>query len=621
MAEEQLGFDMPEGGSHKPETSGKAGKKAADEAPAGPRKLADDEVFDYITGDKVVKLTEAEKVRQHIARSLVQQYGIDPHDMEADFSIPVINADGRKSRRRASIAIFEHGEDHELQYLRRVVVTKPRPKDSRTVSKIRTYAHAKAQIDEVGQLMLAAPDCKYGMWTDNKDLYFICKDDDSSLFETQYRPLLNWPRGDATSFDAHGDASSLAIMRRADERMLRFAFRRCHNYIHGNEGLPKDAAFWQFLYVLFAKLHDERLVREGANPRFRIDSHDLAAAAEEEAGSAEVAQRIRELFEEVKDFYSDQQLFDDYDRLTLTDGALTFITKQLATYRMHDTSLDALGTAYQELVGDNLRGDRGQYFTPSGAVRLMVEMLNPQEGQTVLDPCCGTGGFLRETLLHVLHTWMPDDEQDLSVQERARQETAKRKRLSEYAQACVFGTDFDPFLTRAAAFGVMMLTDIAGNTFQVDSLGFPRMGTLRGMQRALRHLDRIAPGEVDILLTNPPFGSDIPVTGPVLELFRTDESGFEKERSIAYSWSRDEDSTLVKGKPAVSIAPEKLFVQKAVEWVKPGGRIGIVLPNGILSTDDPSPPPPPPHPRPPPGTEGRFAIGTSSAGSLLPLMA
>ena len=593
MAEEQLGFDMPEEGPHKPETSRKAGKKdavsgeAAVETAAGPRKLADDEVFDYITGDKVVKLTEAEKVRQHIARSLVHQYGIDPHDMEADFSLPVINDGGRKSRRRASIAIFEHGKKHELANLRRVVVTKPRPKDSRTVSKIRTYAHAKAQIDEVGQLMQAAPDCRYGMWTDDKDLYFIRKDDDSSPFETKYRPMLNWPRGDATSFDAQGDASSLAIMRRADERMLRFAFRRCHNYIHGNEGLPKDAAFWQFLYVLFAKLHDERLVREGAGPRFRIDSHDLAAAAEEEAGSAEVAQRIRDLFDEVKGFYTDQQLFDDYDRLTLTDGALTFITKQLATYRMHDTSLDALGTAYQELVGDNLRGDRGQYFTPSGAVRLMVEMLNPQEGQTVLDPCCGTGGFLRETLLHILHKWMPEDEQDLSVQERARQETKKRERLGEYAQACVFGTDFDPFLTRAAAFGVMMLTDIAGNTFQLDSLGFPRMGNLPGVRRAKRHLDRIEPGKVDILLTNPPFGSDIPVTGPVLDLFRTQESGFEKERSVAYSWSRDEDGTLKKGKPALSVAPERLFVQKAVEWVKPGGRIGIVLPNGILSNPGP----------------------------------
>ncbi len=150
MAEEQLGFDIPEG-KRKLAASGKSVEASK---PAEPRKLQDDEVFDYITGDKVVKLTETEKVRQRIARALVHQYGIDPRDMQADFPIPVVNEEtGRKSRRRASIAIFEHEQPHELQYIRRIVVTKPRPKDSRTVSKIRTYAHAKEQIDEVAELM------------------------------------------------------------------------------------------------------------------------------------------------------------------------------------------------------------------------------------------------------------------------------------------------------------------------------------------------------------------------------------------------------------------------------------------------------------------------------------
>ncbi|MFI9201789.1 class I SAM-dependent DNA methyltransferase [Streptomyces sp. NPDC053048] len=597
MAEEQLGFDIPGEGERKPAASEKRGKsakgavngEAVSGENAGPRKLQDDEVFDYITGEKVVKLTEAEKVRQHIARALVRQYGIDPDDMVADFSIPVVNKKtGRKSRRRASIAIFEHSQPKELQYIRRIVVTKPRPNDSRTVSKIRTFAHAKEQVDEVADLMHAAgPDCLFGLWTDDKDLYFIRRD--PSRFEDEYRSMANWPRGDATLFDAQGNASSLATMRRADEAMLRFAFRRCHNYIHGNEGLPKDAAFWQFLYVLFAKLYDERLVREeGREPRFYVDSDDLADAAKNDAGSPAVAARIKELFDEVKGVYAKEKLFNEYDRLTLGDGALTFITSELYTYSIHDTSLDALGTAYQELVGDNLRGDRGQYFTPNGAVRLMVEMLDPQLDQTVFDPCCGTGGFLRETLLHVLHReWMPKDEKKLSVQERARFETKRRDDLGKYAKDRVYGTDFDPFLTRAAAFGVMMLTDIAGNTFQLDSLGFPRMGSLPGVEPALKHLHRIAPGEVDILLTNPPFGTDIPVTGPVLDLFREEESGEEKQQSIAYGWSRQEDGTLKRGKPATSVAPERLFVQKAVEWVKPGGRIGIVLPNGILSNPGP----------------------------------
>ncbi|MFE2864969.1 restriction endonuclease subunit M [Embleya sp. NPDC059259] len=595
MADEQLGLDLPgdaqgQGKSKPPRQRGKASDApagTADDAGESPRRLADDEMFDYITGTKVVKRSEGELVRQRIARSLVHQYGIDPRDMAADFSIPVLNQDtGRKTRRRASIAIFEHDQPHELQYVRRIVVTKPRPKDSRTVSRIRTFAHAKEQVDELSELMQACgPECVYGMWTDDKDLYFIRRHDPSP-FESEFLALPNWPRSDDTDFDARGNARSLALMRSADETMLRFAFRRCHNYIHGNDGLPKDAAFWQFLYVLFAKLYDERLGGQGRERRFRVDADDLVALSRRGESSADVAARVRELFAEVKEYYADQELFDEYDRLTLGDAALTFITSELATYSLHETSLDALGTAYQELVGDNLRGDRGQYFTPLRAVRLMVEMLDPQEDETVLDPCCGTGGFLRETLLHVLHKWMPENEQSLSLQERARLETAKRERLGRYAESRVFGADFDPFLTRAAAFGVMMLTDIAGHTFQMDSLGFPAMGNLPGVRLSKPFREKIEPGKVHVLLTNPPFGTDIPVTGPVLDLFRRDGAGAEKP-SVAYSWSRDKDGTLKRGKPATSVSPERLFVQKAIEWVQPAGRIGIVLPNGILSNPGP----------------------------------
>src|SRR5690606_19177123 len=154
-------------------------------------------------------------------------------------------------------------------------------------------------------------------------------------------------------------------------------------------------------------------------------------------------------------------------------------------------------------------------------------------------------------------------------------------------QERVFGLDFDPFLTRAASFGIMMMTKVKGNTFQVDSLKFPREGADKpGFGPAKEREDRIGTEQVDVLLTNPPFGTDIPVTGSTLELFRTDEFGGEKDASIAYDWSKDKekaDGSLKRGKPASSVPPERLFVQKCVEWVRPGGRIGIVLPNGILS--------------------------------------
>lgn len=113
------------------------------------------------------------------------------------------------------------------------------------------------------------------------------------------------------------------------------------------------------------------------------------------------------LFAQVKLHYP---LFTARDEISLSDRALAFIVGELAPYNLADTEIDAKGAAYQELVGDNLRGDRGQYFTPVAAVKLMVDILAPQEHERVLDPACGTGGFLREPLASLLKRWREEEE-------------------------------------------------------------------------------------------------------------------------------------------------------------------------------------------------------------------
>ena len=106
---------------------------------------------------------------------------------------------------------------------------------------------------------------------------------------------------------------------------------------------------------------------------------------------------------------SDNPIFRGNEEITLSDRALGFLVAELARYDFARTDIDAIGVAYQELVGTNLRRDRGQYFTPRGAISLMVEMLDPQEDERVLDPACGTGGFLRETLKHLLERWKQEE--------------------------------------------------------------------------------------------------------------------------------------------------------------------------------------------------------------------
>ncbi|MDX3694981.1 N-6 DNA methylase [Streptomyces europaeiscabiei] len=544
-----------------------------------PHELGEDQVFDYIGGTAVVRLTEAESIRQQIARALAEQYGIDPRDMAADFPLQVANPEGgRPLRRRAGIAVFEHGRPHEQEYIRRVVVTATRPRKSRTAFKIRLHAQAGEHTSDVAQLMEAAgPACSYGMWTDGADLYFIgrslCPDS-----QDVFQPLTNWPRADALTPGSFPAAAPGTMTSPANDSMLQLAVRRCRTFLHANEGHSKDVAYWQLLYVLFAKLHDERQAREGKGPtRFGPDNGRPAMVSPDPVEASNAAARLRDLFEDAKQGPASHGLLGQHDQLVLSDRALAFVIGELAAYDLHGTPPETLLSVYQELFGDPLRGDRGQYFTPPSVVRLLVEITDPSPDETVLDPCCGTGGFLHETLAHLARNQGP---------QRAY-ESSRLTGLSlrKYTETRLFGADLDSALTRAAGIGVTMLTGSRANTFHMDSLAFPS-GTLPGAGAARSHLERIGPGTVDVLLTNPPFGTDIAVTGPILEPFRTGTSPTSVP-SVAFSWGREKDGTLKRGTPASSVAPERLFVQRAIEWVRPGGRIGLVLPNGLLSNPGP----------------------------------
>jgi type I restriction enzyme M protein len=542
-------------------TNGQAGAQVS---------LAEDEVTDFITGN-VVKLKGHEEVRQRIVRALFHEYGISTLDMARDFPIPVNLAGQRRATKKADIAIFEHGAPHTPENLRRVVICKPEPKGGRAVTKVRTFEQAGKDLDELTTLLgtEATPQVEYGMWTNGIDFFFLHKE--VGRFSATFTPRADWPLPDESV--EGGTVASVARLRRGEAGMLKTAFRRCHNYIHGNEGMPKDAAFWQFLYLLFAKMHDERVsLRTRRPPEF----YTTPAEPFSEEGRKAIRKRIEALFAEVKNAYP---LFTPRDELTLSDRALAFIVGELAPYNLTGTDADVKGIAYQELVGDNLRGDRGQYFTPRAAVSLMVDILDPKETDTVLDPACGTGGFLRETLRHLLEQWR-DAEHTRGRPDTREQLIEHQDRLDAYAKEHLFGADFDPFLVRAASMSVMMLTGDEGNIYYMDSLAFPG-GHLSGLAEAIK---RIPLNSVDIVMTNPPFGTDIKIEDPVvLDMYRGGNG-------VANSWSRSKETGLpvASENSIAAMAPEQLFIQRVVQWVRLGGKIGIVLPNGILSNPGPT---------------------------------
>jgi type I restriction enzyme M protein len=513
--------------------------------------ISDGYILDFISGEKSLKDTPKEQVRQRIARALFHEYGISVEDMAADFPVSI-----NGKRKKLDIAIFHHEQEHSPQNLSRVVVCRPEPKVGRNAVRIRDYAQAAKDLEELETIMEHIDSCKYGLWTNGLEFFYLEKQ--VKRFEVCFEPIGDWLPADE-SLETQ-QVVSTARTRKADPEMLRVAFRRCHNFIHGNEGMPKDAAFWQFLYLIFCKMHDERAPRGQrrfwAGPKEQFDVE----------GRKEIRKRIMPLFAEVKQKYNN--LFRGNEEITLSDRALAFMVSELAKYEFTRTDVDAKGGAYQEIVGTNLRGDRGQYFTPRGIIKLAVEMLNPKEHERILDPACGTGGFLVAVLAHLLKKFR--EEANVPVGFESTEEfLSVNDRLRQFAETQVFGADFDPFLIKACQMNMVMAGDGRGHLYYINSLEFPN-GHLEDLERAKKEIPL---DSMDVVLTNPPFGSDIPIT----------DRNILNQFELAYVWERTEDDNFRKtGKLQGSVAPEVLFIERCLNWLKPGGRMGIVLPDGIL---------------------------------------
>ncbi|RMG95847.1 MAG: restriction endonuclease subunit M, partial [Deltaproteobacteria bacterium] len=514
--------------------------------------VRDGYVLDFISGTREVKETAKERVRQRIARALFHEYGISVDDMEADFSVKV---GGR--RRRVDIAIFASGQPHTVENLRRVVICRPEPKQNKKGAvKMRDYEQAAKDIAEITPFFEEVEGCEYGLWTNGLEFFFLKKK--ATKFQVEPEPIGDWPPADESI--GTRDVLSHARARRAQPDMLRTAFRRCHNFIHGNEGMPKDAAFWQFLYLIFCKMYDERSPRD--RRRFWAGPQEQFT----DAGRKAIQKRILPLFKEVKQEY--REIFRGSEEITLSPRALAFMVSELSKYEFTRIDVDAKGAAYQEIVGTNLRGDRGQYFTPRGAIRLVVQILDPNEDEKVLDPACGTGGFLVATLAHMIAKFR--EEARLSAGAETSEEfESLHDRLRRYASKQVFGCDFDPFLIRASQMNMVMAGDGKGHLYHLNSLEFPQ-GHLGGVKAAKKDIPL---GTLDVVMTNPPFGSTIPVT----------DENILRHFDLAHVWEKLDDGTFRNtGRLQGSVAPEILFIERCLDWLKPGGRMGIVLPDGIL---------------------------------------
>ena len=498
-------------------------------------------ILDYIDALTQREETPEEYVRQEIAKSLVREYGYEKQEISVEFTLRL-----GSRRPRADLVIFNEGDPHDQDRTHIIIECKSQ--------KIKSMARK----DGVGQLksyMAACPNVAYGMWTNGIERFCYRRTDTGGKVvfeETPDIPEKGRTEDEVTRlrFDQLKAASSDALL---------FAFRRCHNYIAGNQGLQKPEAFWELLKIIFCKIYDERSSDE-------VEFYSASKERNGLNGRLKAKKRLNSLFDEVKAEYP--AIFRKNEAIELNTEVLAYIVSQLQMYSLLESDIDVKGRAYEEIVGSNLRGDRGEFFTPRNICNMTVAMLDPGERQVILDPACGTGGFLITAMNYVIEKIRTAEISKWGDVERA--ETAIRKRVERVAQKYIVGMDLNPHLVRASKMNMVMNNDGAGGLFQANSLKVP--ATWDDDLRKRRIL-----GKTDLLFTNPPFGSKIPIDEPsILEVY-----------DLGHVWSYDDEADKWTMTEAVqkSQPPEILFIERCVKFLKPGtGRAALVLPDGILGS-------------------------------------
>lgn len=524
--------------------------------------LEDNQLVCALT-NKVVKATDKELTLQSMIDMMAEEYGFAPEDMERDFMVTYKEPDSDKRRAQAvDLAIFEVGMAHVVENLIRFVVmtkdAKVKPTD------------AKKGVDAMLDNILTFTDCEFGCWTNGEDLHYrYYTEDDFGQSETQ--DISDFPANGQTLADLEAQGDRAMPRKPANESLIK-TFKRCHDYIYGNEGMKKTA-FWELLNLIFCKLYDEKRrsmdAKEGISYRRRFWVGVKEQFTEE--GRKAVADRIRGLFEELKESQVFRDVFDGSEQIMLSDRGLAFVAAELAKYSFLDATVDVKGTAYETIVSNTLKQEAGQFFTPRNIIKCMVEMLDPDQNTRVLDPACGSGGFLVTVLDHVRHKITRNLYPELDeVRLDARVNTPEVDDLvRNYAEKMIFGFDFDPDLKKAARMNMVMAGDGHSNIFNINSLDYPqgdkpdRPLIAEAVNESIKHSkDKDFPfgtsadnaqGKFDMIFTNPPFGAKV-----------------EVDVEIARRYALN------------SNAPEVLFIEACYKFLKPGGKMGIVLPDGIL---------------------------------------
>ena len=319
---------------------------------------------------------------------------------------------------------------------------------------------------------------------------------------------------------------------------------RCHSVIRSIDNLHDDESLDELCKVIYAKIYDERqIISKDIGSTFAFQTYG--------GNTEEIASTIRDLYEEARntDLEKYSQRIPGYessrgvfkDQIKLSSAALLGVVELLQNYSFVDSTTDVKGQAFQQVIGEAIRAGMGQYFTPDPVVRMAVEIIDPKSDEMILDPFCGSGHFLSCSLEHV---------------EKNYKNTLDEYTYRQFAFFHLHGIEKDAKMVRIAMTDMMLHDDGHSNIRCLDALlSFDNYPDIR----ALGGEDNTSPEIFHVCLTNPPFGSLL--TGEVMQIL----------------------GRFALGKGRDSLPLEILGLERTLQFLRPGGRMAIVLPQSILT--------------------------------------
>lgn len=488
-----------------------------------------------IVRGKEIKLTPEEIVRQLYAAKLINFYGYPKERMAFEYPIYF----GRETK-RADIVIRDN-DDVNVAYII-VELKKPKAKDGR--EQLKSYTHATG--------------ASMAVWTNGTTIAYYQRQNPN-----YFKDIPNIPNVNQTLEDILQNPFKMKDLIENDKltktgKSLKDLILEMEDEVLSNAGVD---VFEEVFKLIFAKLYDEQIgaTEEDYNLEFRNSGQS----------DIQLKDKIEKLFKKACDKWPG--VFAENARIALTPPHLSICVSSLEGVKLFNSNLDVVDEAFEYLMSKSSKGEKGQYFTPRYVIDMCVKMLNPQYDETMIDTAAGSSGFPVHTIFHVWKQMQITANKPVSHLFTA---TPKSHKETEYVQNNVFAIDFDEKAVRVARTLNLIAGDGHTNVLHLNTLDYSRWNTVikdetwidtynEGFKK-LKHLrtgNDFGRFNFSILMANPPFAGEI------------------KEGQILSRY----DLGMKNGKTQNSVSRDILFIERNLNFLKPGGRMAIVLPQGRFS--------------------------------------